>query len=82
MESFCKWACGCLPLVCLNSYSVGQTKHSTAFVLLSKISTTQNMGLPNTFLAAVLMPKARNLFLIRHLVCSGAGTEPNMMSIV
>lgn len=58
MESLCKWACGCLPLVSLNSYSVGQTKHSTAFVLLKNI-TMQNMDLSNIFLAAVLMLKAR-----------------------
>lgn len=74
MENLCKWACGCLPLILLNRYSVGQTKHSAAFVLLSKISTTQNMDLSNTFLAAVLRLKARKfipylssaVFLNRH----------------
>lgn len=59
MESLCECTCGYVSLVSLSDDSIGQIKHSTAFVWLSKPSTTQKMNLFNTFLAATLVLRVR-----------------------
>lgn len=57
-------------------------KHSTAFVLLSKISTPHKTCISNTFLAVVLMLKARKFipYLSSGVFWNGQRTKPQKVS--